>query len=105
MPDVIALHVGSNDLGEIEIELVGQMKRDLAYLNDKFPSIKIVCPSITQRRVCGGCNQGTSLGAFMTGSGGSAIQHPKIRHDRPGLFSWDGLHIFLNNLALGWRYL
>ena len=117
-PDVLLVHCGGNDLGDISsAKLVAAMKEDLHQLHLHHPRMKIVFSAITQRcRWKAGAHPGkidkgrrfvnSVMATFVTGLSGSFIDHPHIKFDTPGLFLDDKVHltnrgmdIFLNSFA------
>lgn len=120
-PDMIVLHVGGNDLGQIQgTKLVNQMKQYLGQMHERYPNLKLVFSCITERCVwrCGRPSRinrtraflNNVMSAFVGSLGGVAIRHPEIKHNWPGMFLADGVHltdlghdIFLRNLQGGIR--
>lgn len=117
-PDVLLIHCGSNDLGQVKsVELATMMKRDLQRLQLEYPNMKLVFSQLTPRLQWrsaikpGAINKARKwvnyqIRTFVTGLGGSVVAHPDIKFDRPDLFLRDGVHfspvgndLFLNCIA------
>nr|XP_009299120.1 uncharacterized protein LOC103910855 [Danio rerio] len=118
VPDVLVLHCGGNDIGEVtSVLLVNSMKEDLLQMKLQHPDMKILFSSLTQR--CwwkAGAKPAkldkarkfvnSVMATFVDSLNGAMIMHPHIRHDSPGLFLKDGVHftpmgnyIFLSSIA------
>lgn len=103
-PDVLIIHCGGNDLGEVSgVQLVNAMKDDLDQLKLRHPGMKIMFSAVTQRcRWKAGANPAkldksrkfinSVMATFVRSLNGAMIEHPHIRHDSPGLFLKDGVH-------------
>lgn len=115
-PDVLLIHCGGDDLGEEKsINLVSAMKEDLQGLRQKHTTMKIIFSELTQRcRWSAVTTPGkleksrkfinNVMSAFMLSGG--FVRHPLIKHNSPGLFLPDGVHLtpkgndmFLTTLA------
>ena len=118
-PDVLLIHCGGNDLGDITgVKLVAAMKEDLHQLHLRFPKIKILFSALTQRRrwkadaKAGKIDKGrrfvnSVMATYVNSLGGTFVDHPHIRFDTPGLFLYDDVHLtnrgndmFLNSFAV-----
>uniref|UniRef100_A0A3P9J5S4 SGNH hydrolase-type esterase domain-containing protein n=1 Tax=Oryzias latipes TaxID=8090 RepID=A0A3P9J5S4_ORYLA len=99
-PDLLVLHVGSNDLGNTNVsDLVSKMVKDLTHLHQAFPQMKIAYSCITPRLAWGAfdphkinqdrmtVNKGiqSSAGLFN----GAVMEHPKLTLAEGHLFKPD----------------
>lgn len=118
VPDVLLIHCGGNDLGNIASVKIGEaVKVDLHHLHVQYPGMRIIFSGITQRcRWKAGANPAkinkahkfvnSVMATYVHGLNGSFIHHPAIRFDTPGLFLHDGVHfttqgndVLLNSFA------
>uniref|UniRef100_A0A3B3C365 Protein kinase domain-containing protein n=1 Tax=Oryzias melastigma TaxID=30732 RepID=A0A3B3C365_ORYME len=101
-PDILVLHVGSNDLGNSNVsDLCCEMLKDLKHLNDSFPKMKIAYSLITPRLTWGKfdpmkinedrstVNKNVQLKARSFS--GVVIEHPKLTPFESDLFKLDGI--------------
>ena len=103
-PDELLIHCGGNDLGRVKsVLLIKAMKKDLHYLHQQFPRIKIILSSINQRRQWRYGPPGkmdkarkfvnSVMDTFILGCDGRTVHHPDIVVDKPGLFLRDNVHL------------
>ena len=103
-PDMLLIHCGGNDLGLVKsVLLVKAMKKDLHYLHQQFPQMKIILSSINQRRQWRYGPPGkidkarkfvnSVMDTFILDCNGRTVPHPDIVFDKPGLFLRDNVHL------------
>lgn len=117
-PDILVVHCGGNDLGSMtSVKLVAAMKEDLNRIHLRYPNMKIHFSAINQRcKWKSGVKPGkidkgrrfvnNVMATFVSGLGGSFVEHPHIHFETPELFLRDKVHlsergmdIFLDSFA------
>lgn len=122
-PDVIIIHLGSNDLASIakpitSFELIRNIECSVLRFRSLIPNIKLVWSDILPRRYWHGAKKpnkvdkarkrvNCSARTIFKREGGSVIQHPDIRFNEVALYRNDGIHlsdtgnsIFVNDLQV-----
>uniref|UniRef100_A0A3B3H4X1 Protein kinase domain-containing protein n=1 Tax=Oryzias latipes TaxID=8090 RepID=A0A3B3H4X1_ORYLA len=107
IPDILILHVGSNDLGNTNVsDLLCQMVKDLKWLHDNFPTMKIGYSFITPTSIRGTekiDNDRIRINKTIQSSvelfNGFVIEHPRLipfSH----LFKSNGIHFTIEGFEM-----
>lgn len=117
VPDILLVHCGGNDLGKTKsIHLAARIKQDLQDLHRKYPEMKIIFSTITQRNLWRSAQPqkiekarrfiNSVMASFISCIDGAIVHHRQIKRRHPGHFLPDLVHltplgndIFLNNIA------
>ncbi|XP_036068963.1 uncharacterized protein LOC118599030 [Oryzias melastigma] len=101
-PDILVLHVGSNDLGNINVcDLTSEMVKDLIHLHNTFPRMKIAYSFITPRMTWAKFNPmkinadrirvNRTMKLNAEKFNGCVIEHPDLTPFEKALFKTDGV--------------
>ena len=105
-PDILVLHLGGNDLGQVQrYKLLQRMKKDLTWVRETCPNTNIIFSSILPRikwryaKHPGKANRArlwinAEIAAFIPRLGGQLIAHSdEITHTNAEMFIPDGVHL------------
>ena len=105
-PDILIIHCGGNDMGDVRsVELVNMMKEDVHHLRQQHPGTFIMFSALTPRCQwrASVANPGkldksrrfvnSVMATFVQSLNGAMIEQPLIKHDSPGLYLKDGVHL------------
>lgn len=113
LPHIIIVHVGGNDIGQTQVGILrNQLKNLFSWLADLIPGALLVWSQILPRRTWrysdnndaldkARCRINSSVGSFVTKSGGGYIRYPDIKANNRFL-KVDGVHLtpLGNNILL-----
>ena len=104
-PDIIILHCGGNDIGQIKsYELRNQLSSILQFLHKCFPYARIIWSQILPRLKYRNENNHLALekvrkrinsymACLVIGTGGCYIKYPEINEQNTGFFKKDDVHL------------
>ncbi|XP_075058309.1 uncharacterized protein LOC142143926 [Mixophyes fleayi] len=105
VPDVLVVHAGGNDVGQIKtLEFIIRIREDTYAMSNRWPNIKLCWSCIVPRRHWRSGMPAINIGAavckinqvaskIFCSVGGSVIKHPLLIVESPFLYRFDGVHL------------
>lgn len=104
IPDIIVIHLGSNDISFCNpLPLIKKMKADLSLFTEKFENTIMIFSEVLSRRFWGRIDSwegekkkmhiSKEVGPFIEEKGGKVVGHNRIYWKNKSLFRGDGIHL------------